>query len=92
MRHLIFLTIFLLFLSCGGDNPRIKPTDKPDPNKNEEKITIPDDLSSIATPLVKGGSFSDNVSFIYKGDNKIQGDIEDGAIDDEVSASSVNQV
>ncbi len=50
-KHLIFLTIFLFFLSCGKDNPGTTP-DKSDPNKNEEKVTIPDDFSTIATPLV----------------------------------------
>ena len=52
MKHLIFLTIFLLFLSCGGNNPETTITDEPDPNKNEEKITIPDDLSTIIATLV----------------------------------------
>jgi len=51
-KYLIFLTIFLLFLSCGGNNPETTITDEPDPNKNEEKITIPDDLSTIIATLV----------------------------------------
>jgi len=46
----------------------------------------------LATPLVKGGSFSDGVSFIYKGDKKIQGDIEDGAIDDDIVSIITSKV
>jgi len=37
-KYLIFLTIFLLFLSCGGNNPETTITDEPDPNKNEEVL------------------------------------------------------
>jgi len=87
LKNLILLLSLLIFTACGnGGGTTPENPDKPDPTDpvNEEKITIPDDLSTIATPLVKGGSFSDGVSFIYKGDNKIQGDVEDGAIDDDI--------
>ena len=38
MRYLIFLFVFLLFLSCGENNPGTTITDEPNPNKNEEVL------------------------------------------------------
>jgi hypothetical protein len=74
-KHLIFLAIFLFFVSCGSpESPIIE-------NKDCSNMEVLEDLSNIE---INSDSklFSERISFIYKGDNKIQC-LEDGIIKDE---------
>jgi len=89
IRNLTPNTIYKFFVEAFDaaenytENPITLKLMTPEAEGEEENNDIPDDLTTIATELKEGGSFSDGVSFIYEGDNKIQQDVENGAIKDE---------